>query len=736
VKKDGKDPEVPWGPLYGMSREELLALRQELTSLLDRGFIRVSRSSAAAPVLFVKKPGGGLRFCVDYRALNSISEKDRYPLPLIAETLSQISKAKWFTKLDVVQAFHKIRIAPGEEWKTAFRTRFGLFEWMVCPFGLANAPSTFQRYINYVLREHINIDASAYVDDVLIYSDGTQQDHERRVRAIIRKLGEAGLQLDIKKSEFCVKKTKYLGFMIEAERGIAMDPEKVLAIKEWQSPKSAKGVRSFLGFANFYREFISNFSKMTAPLTKLTGKDVEFVWGEEQEQAFQDLKTAFCTDPTLAYFDPELETHLETNASGWASGGALLQRGLDKKLRVVAFFSAKHTPAECNYNVHDKELLAVIKCLNQWRKELRTVRTFKIFTDHKNLEYFSKARLLQERHVRWSGLLSSFNCTFEYRPGSMNGMADALSRQEKDVPASDKDERIQSRFFQLLKPAGSPDDAEPTVNLMATRIPGGQPRRNTPATGSLDEEWTRAVEGDEAYRQAFDAVKSDRRKFPPELKLKTSVSECEITHGKLRYRERRWVPSSETLRARLISEAHDGTATGHPGRENTYKILARDFFWPGMSTDIRRYIRNCDTCGRIKPWRDLKQGLLKPLPVPDRIWKELSMDFITGLPASDGCTILLVITDRLSKDLILIPLSGIDTELVAKKFIERVVSYHWLPDFIVSDRGAQFTGDFWRKMCKMLRIERRLSTSFHPQTDGSTERMNSTVEAYLRAFVN
>lgn len=177
IKKDGKEPEAPWGPLYNMSRGELLVLRKELTSLLDKGWIRVSNSPASAPILFAKKPGGGLWFCVDYRALNAITRKDRYPLPLITETLNNIGKAKWFTKLDVSAAFHKIRIASGDEWKTAFRTRFGLYEWLVTPFGLANAPSTFQRYINSVLQEHIDDFVSAYLDDVIIYTDGNLDEH-------------------------------------------------------------------------------------------------------------------------------------------------------------------------------------------------------------------------------------------------------------------------------------------------------------------------------------------------------------------------------------------------------------------------------------------------------------------------------------------------------------------------------------------------------------------------------
>ncbi len=230
-KEDGTEPEVPWGPMYGMSRDELLVLRKTLTELLDKGFIRVSNSPAAAPILFVRKPGGGLRFCVDYRALNKLTRKDRYPLPLIQETLRNLTEAKWFTKLDVIAAFHRIRVAEGDEWKTAFRSRFGLYEWLVTPFGLANAPSTFQRYINWVLRDILDDYCSAYIDDIIIFSK-SRKEHRRHTEEVLKRLQDAGLQCDIEKCEFEVQSTKYLGFIIEAGKGIRMDPEKVKAIQE------------------------------------------------------------------------------------------------------------------------------------------------------------------------------------------------------------------------------------------------------------------------------------------------------------------------------------------------------------------------------------------------------------------------------------------------------------------------------------------------------------------------
>ena len=810
IELEGKPATIPWGPLYNMSREELLVLRQQLTSYLDKGFIRVSKSSASAPVLFARKPGGGLRFCVDYRALNAITKKDRYPLPLIHETLSQISQATWFTKVDVIQAFHKIRIAEGDEWKTAFRTRFGLYEWMVTPFGLANAPSTFQRYINWVLRDFLDEWCSAYVDDVLIYSSGSKTEHEAKVKQIVQRLGAAGLHLDVGKSEFSVKTTKYLGFIIEAGKGIRMDPDKVTAIKAWEAPRSVKGIRSFLGFANFYRQFIGNFSTIAEPLTRLTGKNASFEWGTPQQTAFEELKAAFTAEPALTNFNPELETVLECDASGWATGGVLSQSGPDGVLRTVAYFSAKNTAAEVNYTIHDKEMLAVIKCLQEWNSELRSVRHFTVITDHKNLEYFCKSRLLSERHVRWSSLLSQFNLTFVYRPGKINGRADALSRREEDAPAADGDERTRTRHFQLLqpfayvkKPASEDREAGATVafsarlqNASALRVAKIQvtthavttraqrrqqatdserPDHTTTERSNIEREprnhniatpespshaadeptpnmadtepydsiemfevlWKQAAEKDETYQLAKEALKSGARKFPPQLGLKVSLAECSIDEqDRLRYRGRKWVPESEDLRVRIIDEVHRSPIAGHPGRGNMFTILSRTYFWPGMSPALRRFVENCDVCGRTKPWRELKRGLLKPLPLPERIWKEISMDFITDLPESDGNRHLMVVTDRLSKDVILIPLHDLTVDTVVNAFVTHVTAHHWLPDAIVSDRGSQFLSEFWTTMCRMLRITRRLSTAFHPQTDGSTERMNSVVEAYLRAFID
>ena len=727
LQENGKDPEVPWGPLYNMSRDELLVLRKTLTELLDKQFIRVSNSSAAAPVLFVRKPGGGLRFCVDYRGLNKITRKDRYPLPLIYETLRNIGRAKWYTKLDVIAAFHKIRIAGGDEWKTAFRTRYGLFEWLVTPFGLANAPSTFQKYINWALRDYLDVFCSAYIDDILIYSYGSRAQHRDHVRKVFQRLREAGLQVDIDKCEFEVKSTKYLGFIVEAQKGVRMDPGKVKAIREWEVPQSVKGVQSFIGFANFYRRFIKEFSRIILPIMALVRKDTSFRWNHEADQAFVRLKEMFTSAPILVLFDHERETIMEVDASKWCVGGTLYQVDDQGVMRPCAFFSKKNSPAECNYEIYDKEMLAIIRCLEEWDAELRSVKGFKICSDHKNLEYFMSVRKLTERQMRWSLILSRYNFMISYVPGKQNTRADALSRREQDIPNDQEDERLQHRTMCLIKPEMLAGRKEGMIQAMPTQ--SEEPL--------LEDRWTHAQHNDPTYEEAVSTIRRGARSFPTTLGLKVSVAECGLNEEEqLLFRGRRWVPDSEPLRTALIQETHDSVLTGHPGREATAALMARQFFWPNMLRDIRRFVRNCDTCGRMKAWRERRQGFLKPLPVPDRLWREISVDFITGLPKSEGCTNLMVITDRLGKGIILEPMRTIEAKDVARIFLRTFYRRHGLPAAIVSDRGTQFVSTLWKRVCQLLGIVRRLSTAYHPETDGATERMNQTVETYLRTYVN
>ncbi|KAJ6436802.1 retrovirus polyprotein [Purpureocillium lavendulum] len=744
---DGRERDAPWGPLYGMSREELIVLRRTLTELLDKGFIRASSSPASAPVLFVRKPGGGLRFCVDYRGLNAITKKDRYPLPLIEETLRSLSKAKWLTKLDVIAAFHKVRVAEGDEWKTAFRTRYGLYEWLVTPFGLTGAPATFQRYINHTLREFLDEFCSAYIDDILIYSSGSLADHRKKVKQVLARLRDAGLQIDIDKCEFETTSVKYLGFIVEAGKGIRVDPEKVRAIQEWEAPRSARAVRSFLGFANYYRQFIPKFSNIASPLTALTKKDAAFAWSSECQAAFDELKARLISAPVLAQWDPDRETIVETDSSGYVTGGALSQKGDDGLMRPVAFFSKKCAPAECNYPIHDKELLAIMRCLQHWDAELRSVESFTVLTDHLNLRYFTRKQPLSERQARWAETLSRYNFTIVHRPGKDAAVPDALSRREQDMPHSADDERLRRRHIQLLMPAKGGGLVTRVKSGYVSKGDADQPGDETteqdelvenPFTEpELQELWKEGLKQHNRYWLIRRAVQDGERRLPSQWGLPVMLSECSIDAGqRLCWRERIWVPNHEPLRTRLMQETHDSALAGHPGRDMLKSLLARRFYWPGLDADARQFVRNCDVCGRSNVWREKRRGLLKPLPVPERIWSELSIDFVTDLPPtkSNGSTNMMVLTDRLSKSVVLESLRDITAETTARALMRNVLQHHGIPAAIVTDRGTQFTSRMWKRLCELLRIKQRLSTAWHPETDGATERANQEVERYIRIF--
>ncbi|KAI1003906.1 hypothetical protein K3495_g4304 [Podosphaera aphanis] len=430
--------ESPYFMNRPLSVQELKVIRKWLDDNLSKRFIREFRARCAATLLLATKPGDGVRVCHDYRGLNNVTIKNRYPLPLIRETLEAIGEAEFYTKLDIISAFNKLRIAEGHEWKTAFIIRFGLYEFLVIPFGLCNAPASFQHYINHVLGDLLDKTYTAYLDDVLIYS-ATKNKHRDHI--------------DINKCDFEATRTKYLGLIITSE-GIEMDPKKVNAITSWEPPKSIKDLQGFLGFANFSRRFVQNFSMITQPINSLLKKESTWNWSNDQQRAFQNLKLAFTTASSLAFFNHERKTVLETDASDWASGGVLSLYGNDSVLRPVVYFSSKHTAAEANYEIYDKELLAIVKFLVEWRPELQgTQKPFEILTDYKKLEYVMTIKALNQRQVRWSEFLSQFYFRITYRPGAKAIRPDALSRKGEDRPNGwdINDDRIKNRERIILK---------------------------------------------------------------------------------------------------------------------------------------------------------------------------------------------------------------------------------------------------------------------------------------------
>ena len=428
-------------------------------------------------------------------------------------------------------------------------------------------------------------------------------------------------------------------------------------------------------------------------------------------------------------------------------------------------------------------MLAIIRCLEEWDSELRGLREFEICSDHKNLEYFMTTRKLTERQVRWSLVLARYNFTIRHIKGIANERADALSRREQDMP-DDRDERILARESQLIKPEWISRGSTMRASLVQTRSQQDRQGQDTedytnlstnpegldtehdmsqqdensnskdytnlstnPKELDMDDlfaTWDEDILQDTVYQEVKKALAEGQRRFPPSLaRLRLSIAECNLDQfGNVLFRNRRWVPDTErNLRTRIIQRIHDSHIHVHPGRETLYAITARDFYWPQLGTDIRRFVANCDSCNANKAWKQRKQGFLKPLPIPERIWSDITIDFMIELPESTDytgrlCTYIVVITDRLGKGVVTGSLPNLKIETVADWFFACYYPHHFLPRSMVSDRGAQFISAFWKRVCDTLNIKRLLSTAYHPETDGSTERQNEVVKTVLRELVN
>jgi len=445
--QEGAQP--PFAPIYSLSQNELAALRDYLDENLTKNFIRHSKSPAGAPILFVKKKDGSLRMCVDYRGLNKVTIKNQYPLLLISGLLDQLGQAKIHTKIDLRGAYNLVHIKEGDEWKTTFRTRYGHFEYNIMPFGLTNAPAIFQHLMNDVFREFLDDFVVCYLDDILVFSKNEEK-HINHVRLVLEKLHTARLYAKLEKCVFHQPQVEFLGYIISG-RGLSMDPKKIRTVTEWKKPATVRDVQCFLGFANFYRIFNRNYSKIADPLTQLTRKD-KLEWNAEADQAFETLKKAFTTAPILTHPDFQKPFFLETDASDFALGAILSQPDKDECLHPVAFHSQKFTATEINYEIHNKELLAIIDSFQEWRHFLEGAQHLvTIYTDHKNLEYFMSTKVLNRRQARWSISLLRFNFVITYCPGSKQIQYDALSQRAYLAPR-EGDAAYDQQKTTLIKP--------------------------------------------------------------------------------------------------------------------------------------------------------------------------------------------------------------------------------------------------------------------------------------------
>uniref|UniRef100_A0A3B3H6Q5 Gypsy retrotransposon integrase-like protein 1 n=1 Tax=Oryzias latipes TaxID=8090 RepID=A0A3B3H6Q5_ORYLA len=658
---------LPKGRIFNLSGPERAAMEQYVQEALSLGHIRPSSSLGGG------RPGKKdktLRPCVDYRELNQITIKDKYSLPLITSVFDSVQGARIFTKLDLRNAYHLVRIKDGDKWKTAFNTPLGHYEYLVMPFGLTNAPAVFQRLVNDILRDFLNHFVFVHLDDILIYSKDQAQ-HEHHVRLVLERLLENQLFVKVEKCEFHVTTVQFLGYIIEAGC-IRPDPSKIEAVANWEPPDSRKKLQQFLGFANFYRRFIRNYSSIASPLTRLTSTNRPYLWSTEAQQAFDKLKGLFVTAPILIRPDPSSQFVVEVDASDSGVGAVLSQKDVvTGKLKPCAFFSRKLSPTEQNYDVGNRELLAIKLALEEWRHWLEGAeQPFIVWTDHKNLAYLRSAKRLNSRQAQWCLFFDRFHFTITYRPGSRNVKPDALSRKY------------------------SPSEQPTSTILPSTCIIGN-------LTWDIETKVLQALSKDNNH--------------PP------------VPRGTL------YVPPD--LRSEVITWGHTSRMACHGGVHRTLNLIRKRFHWSTMDKDVREYIAACTTCARSKTSSSAPAGLLHPLPMPNRPWSHIAMDFVTGLPPSHGNTVILTIVDRFSKMAHFISLPQLPTaSALAEIMVNDVFRHHGIPVDIVSDRGPQFISQVWKAFCTALGATVSLSSGYHPQSNGQAERTNQELEAALRCL--
>ncbi|KAL5828810.1 hypothetical protein ACOSQ3_018278 [Xanthoceras sorbifolium] len=666
-------------PPYRMAPAELKELKIQLQELLEKGFIRPSVSPWGAPVLFVKKKDGSMRLCIDYRQLNKLTIKNKYPLPRIDDLFDQLRGAS-------------LRVKDSDVQKTAFRTRYGHYEFIVMPFGLTNAPAAFMDLMNRTFRPYLDQFVVVFIDDILIYSQSPEE-HDRHLRIVLQTLREKKLYAKFSKCEFWLNEIAFLGHIVSV-KGITADPKKIEAVMEWKPPKNVTEIRSFLGLAGYYRRFVKGFSSIATPLTKLLHKNVKFEWNEKCQIAFEKLKAMLVEAPIMVQPVSSKDYVIYSDASHNDLSCVLMQEG-----KVVAYASRQLKTHEQNYPTHDLELAAIVFALRIWRHYLYGEKCY-IYTDHKSLKYLPTQKELNLRQRRWMELIKDYDCVIDYHPGKANVVADALSR--KSIVAL----KAMNAHLKLTS-----DDA---ILAELTLKPN-------------------LIQQIQEKQQQDDKLVTIRGQVQEGKDIEFAIRD----DGTLCFKNRICIPDDEELRRAILTEAHSSAYSMHPGSTKMYRDLRTQYWWSGMKRDVVDFVNRCMTCQQVKAEHQVPSGLLQSIPIPEWKWDRITMDFVTGLPLTRSHhDAIWVIVDRLTKSAHFLPVR-VDYSLdrLAELYIKEIVRLHGVPVSIISDRDPKFTSRFWKKFQEALGIRLSFSTAFHPQTDGQSERIIQVLEDMLRSCI-
>ena len=688
------DPKVPpWRPIPSLCQFELQALKEYLQSNLERNFIQHSKSPYGASVLFVKKKDGSLRLCVDYRGLNNVTVKDRTPMPNIKEMHDRLNGAKVFSKLDLRDGFNNILIKPEDTHKTAFRTRYGHFEFRVLPFGLCNAPATFCRMMNRIFGDLYDKCIIAYVDDILIYS-GSVDEHLGHLEEVLARLQEHTLFVKESKCSFGVSATEFCGTGVN-QSGISLDKSKLEPLFAHRQPKNVKDVQSFLGLCNWFRDFIPEFAETALALSELTKKGTQWSWNESHQSAVMTLLFRIVNAPCLKYFDDQLPTHVYTDASKFGIGGWIGQEHADG-IHPVTFWSRKMTPQEVNYPTHERELLALVKMCAKYR-HLLVGRPVVAHTDHAALIHINDQPNLSPRQIRWVESLQDFDIKIEYLPGKLNQLADVLSRNRDFAPVCGKCKKVTVEFD-----AVDYVEDEDVEHKLRVYFQNHKPAAAFSNDGKLGKNWSRK---NNLYYYGEDRV---------------------------------YVPNVGDFRLSLLHDHHDIPTAGHQGFSRTLDNLKKNYYWETLREDTMKYVISCDSCQRNKQSNQSPAGLLHPLPIPEDRFETVSIDFMDLPVSKGGYDSAMIMVDKLTKLVTIAATKKSSTaEEAAELFLNRwFCAGRGLPKELISDRDTRFVSKFWQSLMQKLEVNLLMSTARHQQTNGQAEHGVKMVKDCLKAYVD
>lgn len=657
---------------------------KEVEQMLKEGIIERSDSPWSSPVLMVPKKDGSYRFCVDFRQLNKVTRRDAYPLPFMDSILDRLGNSRYLSSLDIKSAYWQIEIDESSRQYTAFSIPGrGHFQFRRLPFGLHNAPATWQRLIDNVLGPELEPYVFVYLDDVII----TTPDFETHVKVlseVFNRLTSAGLTLSRDKCKFCLAELRYLGMIVNRD-GINVDPEKVSAILNLKPPSSVKEVRSLLGMVSWYRRFIPDLSTLIAPVAALLKKRTPFSWSEECEKSFRDLKNLLISAPVLSSPRFDLPFTLQTDASGYGLGGVLTQYHPDGE-KVVCYVSRSLTRQERAYSTTERECLAVIWAIEKLRPYLEGTK-FTVITDHYSLLWLNKIKDVSGRLTRWSLRLQAWDFDILHRKGRDIVVPDLLSRS---VPVTDE------------------------VNVSICM--------------SSDDKW---------YNKMLELVENSPLKYPKfRVESNRLYKYIPTTFASFENDEYAWkeiVPKDRRLQ--VIKNLHDNPTSGHTGTFKTFHRVRQQYYWPKMRHDITKYVKNCHTCSQYKGEPRKGYGYMSRRPMPDKPWQVISLDLQGPFPrSSQGYTYILVVFDELSKFPMTFPLRSATTKSIVKQVEDYVFLLFGTPAAIIVDNGSQLRGNVFTKFCKEYGVEIWFNALYHPQAN-PTERINRTIKTMLASFV-